>query len=311
MSNVLSPNAKQQFFDNNGRPAVGYQLFTYQAGTTTKADTYITEGSQVNANPIILNYRGECDLWIPPNVAYKYVLAFPNDTDPPANPIWSVDDVVSSQLITLYGGVDTGSVNAYVLNFDANFSSYVNGTVIYWLPANTNTGASTLNVNGLGPLAILDQNGAPLGAGAIIANQIATVIVMNGQFRLLSVSLTVGNFTATLTGMTGSVTGTIDYTISGGVCTLYSVGNITGTSNTTAMTMTGVPAICRPTVQVNTLCSDLVDNSISVIGSAGIGIGGSVVFSPFAVSGTKVVPGAFVNSGSKGISAGWSVTYPL
>ncbi len=311
MSNVLTPNAKQQFFDNNGRPAVGYQLFTYQAGTSTKADTYITEGSQVNTNPIILNYRGECDLWIPPNVAYKYVFAHPNDTDPPANPIWSVDDVVSSQLITLYGGVDTGSVNAYVLNFVANFSSYVNGTVIYWLPANTNTGGSTLNVNGLGPLTILDQNGAPLGAGAIIANQIATVIVMNGEFRLLSVSLSTGLFTATLSGMTGSVTGNIDYTISGGECTLYSSGNILGTSNATSMTMTGIPAICRPTTQVNVLCSDLVDNGISVIGSAGIGTGGSMVLAPFAVSGTKVIPGAFVNSGSKGISAGWSVSYPL
>src|SRR5262245_1011371 len=104
MSALLTANAKQQFFDNNGSPLVGGKLFTYSAGTTTKATTYVNAaGITPNSNPIVLDYRGECDLWVPPNVGYKYVLAPANDTDPPTRPIWTVDNIKSSQLITLYG----------------------------------------------------------------------------------------------------------------------------------------------------------------------------------------------------------------
>lgn len=189
MSNVLSPTARQQFFDNNGRPAVGFKLYTYAAGTTTKLDTYVSENGAANTNPIVLDYRGECRLWIPPNVSYKYVLAPPTDTDPPTAGIWTTDDVVSSQLITLYGGVDTGSVNAYVINFTANFSAYTDGIVIYWVPSNANTGASTINVNGLGAISIVNQNGAALTAGQLLSNQVAVVIYKGGNFLLISSGL--------------------------------------------------------------------------------------------------------------------------
>lgn len=187
MTNVLSQVAKQKFFDNNGRPAAGYKLFTYEAGTNTKLATYQgpTTGSP-NTNPIVLNFRGEADIWTPPNVAYKYVFALPTDTDPPGAPIWSVDQIVDSQLITLYGGVDTGIANAYVLNFVANFTAYTDGIVIYWIPSNTNTGPSTINVNGLGPVNILNQDGSPLYLGQIVANQVTQIIYKGAGFLLIT-----------------------------------------------------------------------------------------------------------------------------
>lgn len=190
MANVLTPNAKQQFFDNNGRPANGYKLFVYDAGTSTPAVTYGNSSlSTVNPQPIVLDYRGECNLWLEPNRAYKYIFAPPTDTDPPTNPIWSVDNISSVQLLTLYGGGDTGSANNYVLNFTAPFTSYIDGTVIYWVPSNTNTGASTLNVNGLGALALVNQNGAVLSAGQLVVNQVAVVMLKSGQWLLISSGL--------------------------------------------------------------------------------------------------------------------------
>lgn len=187
MTNILSPTPKLKFFGNDSKPAVGYKLFTYEAGTNTKAATYPDENTGVpNSNPIVLDFRGECNLWVPPNVAYKYVFATPTDTDPPTNPIWSVDDIVESQLLTLYGGVDTGSANAYALNFVANFTSYTDGLLIYWVPSHTNTTASTINVNGLGPVAILNQDGSTLIAGQIAANQISAIIYRGSGFRLLA-----------------------------------------------------------------------------------------------------------------------------
>jgi hypothetical protein len=143
---VLAPYLTSQFFGNNGAFLSGGQLFTYQAGTVTPIATAIdSTGVTPNTNPIVLNARGECSIWLMPNVAYKFVLQ-----DSSGNPIWTRDQVTQSQLLTLYGGVDTGIVNAYVINFVANFTAYTDGIVIYFIPANGNTGPSTINVNGLG-----------------------------------------------------------------------------------------------------------------------------------------------------------------
>lgn len=193
---TLSPTPVQRFYDNNNSPAAAAQIFTYQAGTTTKLATYTSSsGSIANTNPIILNARGECNLWIPPNTAYKFVFAPATDTDPPTNPFWTVDNIVNSQLITLYGGVDTGSANNYILNFTAPFTSYVDGLVIYWVPANNNTSASTVNVNGLGAVNIINADGTPIYANQLLANQPSTMIYYSGSFKLLS-SINRGGFNA-------------------------------------------------------------------------------------------------------------------
>lgn len=95
----LSPLPIQKFFDNNGRPLVGGQLFTYAAGTTTKIATYQNQGGTPNTNPVILNYRGEAQVWLDAALTYKFVLARKNDTDPPANPIWTVDNIAGALTI--------------------------------------------------------------------------------------------------------------------------------------------------------------------------------------------------------------------
>jgi hypothetical protein len=89
----LSPLPIQKFFDNAGRPLNGGLLFTYVAGTTTKLATYQDQAGTPNTNPIVLNFRGEANVWLDQTLTYKFVLAPANDTDPPTNPIWSVDNV--------------------------------------------------------------------------------------------------------------------------------------------------------------------------------------------------------------------------
>lgn len=190
MSNLLSPVAKAKFFDNNGRPANGFKVFSYAAGTSTKLATYADQTTGTpNSNPLILNFRGEGNIWIPPNTAYKFVFSPPNDTDPPTSPIWTVDNIVDSQLVTLYGGVDTGIANAYVLNFVSNFTAYADGIAIFWIPSHTNTGASTINVNGLGPVPIVNQDGSALYLGQLQANQFALIIYKGTGFNLIDFGL--------------------------------------------------------------------------------------------------------------------------
>lgn len=183
---VLPPNPVFKAFDNNGSPLVGGKLFTYAAGTSTKIATYADADTVTpNANPVILDFRGEARVWVPPNVSYKWVLAPANDTDPPGSPIWTVDDLESAALLTLYGGVDTGIADAYVLDFDASFSAYADGIVIYWVAGNNNTGPSTVNVNGLGPVDITQQDGTDLPADAILANTVTQMMYLGSGFVLL------------------------------------------------------------------------------------------------------------------------------
>jgi hypothetical protein len=89
----LSPLPIQKFFDNAGRPLNGGLLFTYVAATTTKLATYQDQAGTPNTNPIVLNFRGEANIWLDQTLTYKFVLAPSTDTDPPTNPIWTVDNI--------------------------------------------------------------------------------------------------------------------------------------------------------------------------------------------------------------------------
>ena len=217
-----------QFFDSNGVPLNGGKLFTYAAGTTTKLATYTdSTGGTPNTNPVVLDSRGQCDVWLQPNVLYKYVLSPSADTDPPTNPIKTRDQISSVQLITLYGGIDTGFSNAYVLTFAASFSSYSNGVVIYWIPSNSNTGASTINVNGLGVVSIVNPDGSALGANQIVGGQMTQIVYSQGNFVLQSIA----SFTGSTVGTFGTETPLASAaTVDLGSATAHVV-LITGTTN--------------------------------------------------------------------------------
>lgn len=93
---TLSPDARLQFFDNNGLPLAGGKLLTYVAGTTTPQATYSDVGLTVaNANPIILNASGrpssagvEIGVFLTPGASYKYVLQSSASVQ-----IWTQDNI--------------------------------------------------------------------------------------------------------------------------------------------------------------------------------------------------------------------------
>ncbi len=89
-----SPFLKFRGFDNNGNPLSGGLLFTYAAGTTNKLATFTdSTGVTPNTNPVILDARGECDLFLTTGSLYKFVLSPSTDTDPPTNPFWTEDNI--------------------------------------------------------------------------------------------------------------------------------------------------------------------------------------------------------------------------
>jgi len=312
---TLSPVFKQKFFDNSGIPLNGGKLFSYLAGTPTKTATYLdAAGSSANTNPVILNFRGEADVFIEPNKGYKFVLAPANDTDPPTNPIWTVDNVRSSQLITLYGGVDSGVANTYVLTFTSNFTAYTDGIVIYWIAGNTNTGASTINVNGLGPVSITNQDASALTANQIIAGQVVTIMYKSGTFLLLSsgiaASVSSGTFAPAWQGFGGSPpTGNMSWQVSGQQVTLKWLGG-QGTSNATFLGIGNLPVNLRPTTvsgaDFSSIVVPLIDNGAVAVSTMGFGALGALQFN----KGTAPPSGVgFTNVGTKGLPTGTTITF--
>ena len=85
----LSPLLIQRFVDNNGNALIGGLLYSFVAGSSTPQATYPdSTGFVPNSNPVVINSRGEANVWIPPSIGYKFVL-----TDASGTLIWSEDQV--------------------------------------------------------------------------------------------------------------------------------------------------------------------------------------------------------------------------
>lgn len=61
----IYPQPKMQFFTNNGDPAVGYKLYTYEPGSAFSVlkDTYSDDAGTPNTNPVIMDARGEASVF--------------------------------------------------------------------------------------------------------------------------------------------------------------------------------------------------------------------------------------------------------
>ena len=88
MTTYISPQPKLQFLDNNGVPLSGGKVYTYAAGTTTPLTTYTDfTGNTANSNPVILDSRGECSIWLGTS-SYKFKLTTSTDVE-----VWTVDNI--------------------------------------------------------------------------------------------------------------------------------------------------------------------------------------------------------------------------
>lgn len=100
---VITPIPKTQFIGADGVPLVGGKVYTYAAGTTTPQVTYTdSSGSTANSNPIILDSRGEANIWLG-EATYKFKLLDANNVE-----IWTVDYI--SAPTTAVSPVLTGNV---------------------------------------------------------------------------------------------------------------------------------------------------------------------------------------------------------
>src|SRR6516165_6810795 len=86
-------------------------------------------------------------------------------------------------------GVDTGAINAYVIGASGSFimpKAYFDGMMVIFYPGATNTGASTVNVNSYGAVALVDHSGVALVGGELVSGRLTAIIYnsSSGKFRL-------------------------------------------------------------------------------------------------------------------------------
>ena len=110
------------------------------------------------------------------------------------------------------------------------------------------------------------------------------------------------SYTGTLTGCTTSPTGSVEYLVTGKLVTLK-IPQILGTSNTTACTITGMPAAIRPASSQFGIIT-VRNNGNDLFGDATIDTGGVITLA------NGVLGTAFTGSGQKGTRTG-TITYPL
>lgn len=129
MSNTQAPFFNTQFFDETVTPVsplAGGHLFTYISGTTTNQLTY-QDASTVspNANPIILDAAGRCNLWLIPADVYSLKLTKADGT------LIKTFDNVSG---TLPSSTGVTSVNGFtgVVVLTADDVGYTTGVVTTW-----------------------------------------------------------------------------------------------------------------------------------------------------------------------------------
>lgn len=80
---------------------------------------------------------------------------------------------------------DTGSADAYEIALSPALTQHIIGLPIYFMVANTNTGAATLEVNGMDAVAIKKNVSDDLSAGDLIAGKIVMLVYDGTYYQLL------------------------------------------------------------------------------------------------------------------------------
>jgi len=147
---TISPTPKLQFLDANGDPLSYGLLYTYIAGTTTSKTTYTTAAqTTANTNPILLDSRGQADVWLLAGEAYKFTLQNSSGVLQ-----YTVDQITAAGTMstqnanavaitggTISGVTITGTITANVIgNVTGNVTGNLTGNVTGNLTGNVTAG---------------------------------------------------------------------------------------------------------------------------------------------------------------------------
>lgn len=269
----------------------GAKLYFYATGTSNPQNTYTdADLTTPHSNPVEADAEGYFDpIYLDPTLPdYRYILTDANDV-PLEGPI---DDVPAAADQSQGYRLKGASPTLYFEETDAT----------------TNNKKWRIRVDGEVLLADIGNDAESSWTNVFRINRLGGFADLNSDPYLAERT---GSFTATLTGMSGSTTGTVFYTRIGGLMILYCANAITGTSNSPNMAMTGMPANILPksTGETYGMCSGVIDDGDVVAGHFYLSKPVSTWRFDFSILANP--PAAFTSSGTKGLSAGFLMMYYL
>jgi hypothetical protein len=248
--------AGAQFFDSNGTPLAGGLLYVYTAGTTTPATTWTTSaGTVANTNPIVMNAAGRTpfEIWLNSGVTYKFALyTSTNVLIGTYDNIPAIDDpTVFNNLITVTG------TNTLIGTSVPPYTSYVAGMTLSFVPANTNSGAVTLDLDGLGAKNVFVGSSTALSSGDLVAGRIAQIQYDGTRFQLYQSTIANGSITTAkfandaIAPYAGNVVGVVALANGGTGANSAALARISLGTNDAANITTGNLAAARITTALN------------------------------------------------------------
>jgi len=162
---------RHEFRRNDGTLNAGGKVYTYEAGTgNTPVTTYTSSAATTpNTNPIILDAKGECDLWITGQIKVNVLQS--DDVQVTGWPVDNIGSGVSNNDATSrWSGTAGGTANALTITPSPSITAYAIGqSFIFKAGASANTSTTTIAVSGLSAIAS-QSNGAAMAGGEILAN---------------------------------------------------------------------------------------------------------------------------------------------
>lgn len=269
---TLLPNGEQTFVDSNGVPFAGGSVYFYIPNTLTPKTTWVNSTQATpNANPVVLDAAGRAIIY--GSGVYRQILK-----DSGGNTVWDQLTADTSSTGQSFAGTSTGSANAQILS--GGTFSQTNGQVVTFIAGTTNTGATTLLINGFGPISVdkdLISGPAPLTGNEIVTGNQVTVVYdsIAGVFHLVS-------FPPATSPVYAGLTDTGAFSLSGNISpaalttstdnwnpTGLSTASVVRMSATSAIQLTGVLARPAGTVlslqNVGSFAIELVADSASSV----------------------------------------------
>jgi len=192
----------------------------------------------------------------------------------------------------------SASVNPLVARVEGND---IDLRIAKWHSGDRNTGVDTnvmingivvVNTNTGNTIHFEDFDLTDCTAGEILSSSGSTIAAtLTGNFSI--------NADITITGITATVTGSVKFVRRGPLC-FAQFPAINGTSNTTACTLTGVPAAFRPASSVGAGTIAALDNSNFILAHGIIDSGGVITLTRDADNNTS----AWTAAGTKGVRSG-------
>lgn len=188
--------------------------------------------------------------------------------------------------------MDTGVTNTYVITPNPAFTSLSSliGIPLYIKIGNSNAGASTLNVNGLGATPITYITGNSLSNAALPGGAVAGFIYDGTEFQFINITPTSGG--AFITALTGDVTasgsGSVAATISAAAVTTNKIADAN-------VTLPKLATQAADTVLVNATSSPASPTAVALTASTLLGKGSTGNIGPIAPNTGLVFAGANLN----------------